>query len=339
MTLQQTFNNATGQNQALVQDGEYTAESVNGPREALTKDTKLKLSQIKRDEVTDKTYKIGEISQKTGLQKQPDGSWAPPKGGAKPAAKKGTAPDFKIGSDVKVKVNGGRPGKITEIRGDVVTVEMPAQGKLPARRDQYYKSDLEAAETKSAAKKEATKGEGRPLKHSGYPDQTPEENLQAWENSVKTEARTLGENQVLLQNDVGDVTFYSESNSAGIEKAESKGFKKMSLVRPDGSVKRHQGNNPAAKKEAETKKKGPALSKVSHFELDMARNQMNTTPDEDRMLDNFVTEMHEDRTSLEEIIKRQDGIFKRNEGIYPKEEKVYKSLREKIINHFLEAEK
>ena len=79
MTLQQTFNNATGQNQALVQDGEYTAESVNGPREALTKDTKLKLSQIKREAVTDKTYKIGEISQKTGLQKQPDGSWAEPR--------------------------------------------------------------------------------------------------------------------------------------------------------------------------------------------------------------------------------------------------------------------
>ena len=91
--------------------------------------------------------------------------------------------------------------------------------------------------------------------------------------------------------------------------------------------------------EAETKKKGPTLSKVSHFDLDIARNQMNTTPDEDRMLDYFVTEMHEDRTSLEEIIKRQDGIFKRNEGLYPKEEKVYKSLREKIINHFLEAEK
>lgn len=155
MTLQQTFNNATGQNQALVQDGEYTAESVNGPREALTKDTKLKLSQIKREAVTDKTYKIGEISQKTGLQKQPDGSWAPPKGGAKPAAKKDTAPDFKIGSDVKVKVNGGRPGKITEIRGDVVTVEMPAQGELPARRDQYYKSDLEAAGAKEPSKRES----------------------------------------------------------------------------------------------------------------------------------------------------------------------------------------
>lgn len=35
------------------------------------------------DLTNDTTYKVGEISRKTGLQKQPDGSWAPPKGQAK----------------------------------------------------------------------------------------------------------------------------------------------------------------------------------------------------------------------------------------------------------------
>lgn len=50
---------------------------------------------------------------------------------------------MEIGSPVKVKVNGGREGKIVGMRGDVVTVEMPASGNLPARRDTYYKSDLE----------------------------------------------------------------------------------------------------------------------------------------------------------------------------------------------------
>lgn len=35
------------------------------------------------DLTNDTTYKVGEISRKTGLQKQPDGSWAPPKTGAK----------------------------------------------------------------------------------------------------------------------------------------------------------------------------------------------------------------------------------------------------------------
>lgn len=36
----------------------------------------------KLQETEDVKYKTGDISQKTGLQKQPDGSWAPPKGGA-----------------------------------------------------------------------------------------------------------------------------------------------------------------------------------------------------------------------------------------------------------------
>lgn len=35
------------------------------------------------DLTNDTTYKVGEISRKTGLQKQPDGSWAPPKTGAR----------------------------------------------------------------------------------------------------------------------------------------------------------------------------------------------------------------------------------------------------------------
>lgn len=127
-----------------------------------------------QEETEDKVYQIGEISQKTGLQKTANG-WVQPKNGA-------------------------------------------------------------AGSTE--------KKEDKQLKHSRQPDQSPEENLAAWENSAKAEARILGENQVMLQNAMGDVTFYSEGNDEAIEKAESKGFKKMSLVRPDGSVKRHQGNNP-----------------------------------------------------------------------------------------------
>lgn len=47
--------------------------------EELTKDTKVRLSQIKDLGCTkDAKYKPGDISQKTGLQKQNDGTWAPP---------------------------------------------------------------------------------------------------------------------------------------------------------------------------------------------------------------------------------------------------------------------
>ena len=51
-------------------------------RPPLTGDTRIRLSQIKdlRGWIEDKrTYKPGEISEKTGLQKQPDGSWKEPK--------------------------------------------------------------------------------------------------------------------------------------------------------------------------------------------------------------------------------------------------------------------
>ena len=47
----------------------------------------------KLQETEDVTYKTGDISQKTGLQKQPDGSWAPPKKGANKSA--GNKPDAK----------------------------------------------------------------------------------------------------------------------------------------------------------------------------------------------------------------------------------------------------
>ena len=97
----------------------------------------------------------------------------------------------------------------------------------------------------------------------------------------------------------------------------------------NGWVKPKSGKQPESKPaEPET------LAKVSHDNLDVARNEMNTTPEEDQMLDYFVTEMHEDGTSLDEIIKRQDGIYERSNGAYPKEEKTYKSLREKIMNHY-----
>ena len=43
----------------------------------LTGDTRVRLSQIK-GLAEDRKYQVGEISQKTGLQKQPDGSWAEP---------------------------------------------------------------------------------------------------------------------------------------------------------------------------------------------------------------------------------------------------------------------
>lgn len=48
-----------------------------------TQDGRDEIAKLQAEEVEDVKYKTGDISQKTGLQKQPDGSWAPPKGGNK----------------------------------------------------------------------------------------------------------------------------------------------------------------------------------------------------------------------------------------------------------------
>lgn len=64
------------------EDDEDTDDSA--PRQ-LTGDTRLHLSQVK-----DRVYKPGEISQATGLQKQSDGSWAPPKNGVPKGATSAT---------------------------------------------------------------------------------------------------------------------------------------------------------------------------------------------------------------------------------------------------------
>lgn len=53
---------------------------IKRPRSQLTGETRIRLSQIKdlKTWVYDRKYKVGEISEKTGLQKQPDGSWKEP---------------------------------------------------------------------------------------------------------------------------------------------------------------------------------------------------------------------------------------------------------------------
>lgn len=72
------------------EDAEYTPESINEPREKLerqlTGDTRLRLSQVQ-----DRVYKIGEISQKTGMMKTEHGWVKPPKNGGKAAGSEKTA--------------------------------------------------------------------------------------------------------------------------------------------------------------------------------------------------------------------------------------------------------
>ena len=72
--------------------GDYSQDSA-APR--LTRDTKIRLSRIKREQTQDerRTYKIGEISEKTGLQKTANG-WREVKKGASPAGGKMSKEDL-----------------------------------------------------------------------------------------------------------------------------------------------------------------------------------------------------------------------------------------------------
>lgn len=95
------------------------------------------------------------------------------------------------------------------------------------------------------------------------------------------------------------------------------------------NLKEQHGDKYLAQQEATAQEFSPAdLAEVSRFDLEDLHTETNAA--EDKFLDNFITEMHEDRTPLNEIIERQDGIFERSEGRYPEEEKAYKSLREKL---------
>ena len=80
-----------------------------------TQDGRDELAKLQETE--DVKYKTGDISQKTGLQKQPDGSWAPPKNGAKAGkqskpAEENKKTEYKLGDQLKLKT-----GKIVEFAG------------------------------------------------------------------------------------------------------------------------------------------------------------------------------------------------------------------------------
>lgn len=203
-------------------------------------------TQDGRDKLAeDKTYQTGQISEKTGLQKQPDGSWKPPKGNASKSSLGGEAGSQSLRAAAK------------------------AVGEVNKAKTIKQKTEI--------------------LEEYGW---NSDDGGQTWTNTIN------GVNQKI---------------KADMQTGEFK------LVKPAGSE-----NKPA----------GADLSKVTHSDLDVARNKMNTTPEEDQMLDYFVTEMHEDNTGLDEIIKRQDGVFERSNGAYPEEEKTYKSLRDKIMKHY-----
>lgn len=371
----------------MVKADRYTADG----REAIIK--------AQEEETEDKVYQIGEISQKTGLQKTANG-WVKPKNGKQPGAKKEESkadPKSLAGTPMKkADLNSKDPYEITYSMKPDTASEAKEMDKISAfmqeetgatlrnaitARESFYKNTKnptpEQQEGLAALMKiqqklgygkpaegPALNGQKKTVSHQEYRDgpmygpagtktNKPNPNGVVAQHKQKLEA----EKHEAARRDAQAPSKKTEVNTPGLRKDVQEAIKRstpeeikayIKELRTPGSRMSRYFDNPdllanvyedELKKATENRPAEPEmLSKVSHDNLDVARNEMNTTPEEDQMLDYFVTEMHEDGTGLDEIIKRQDGIYERSNGAYPKEEKTYKSLREKIMNHYAKAQ-
>lgn len=93
-----------------------------------TADGRDQLNEALKADVEDRTYKTGEISEKTGLQKQPDGSWAPPKKGG-------------LGSGTGKKETENKPAENKEQEiNSRYEMEKAAKSITPEKADAFYKN-------------------------------------------------------------------------------------------------------------------------------------------------------------------------------------------------------
>ena len=132
-----------------------------------TQDGRDELAKLQETE--DVTYKTGDISQKTGLQKQPDGSWAPPKNGAKagkqskPAAKP-TTEELSTFKDI-VREFKKNPSKQTEqIMNEAKSHLMKNRGMTPEQLGKIGREVM--AESKPAAEKKPSIPTDKEVSHS-----------------------------------------------------------------------------------------------------------------------------------------------------------------------------
>lgn len=191
--------------------------------------------------VEDRTYQIGEISEKTGLQKTAEG-WVKPKSqqGNKSKEKntEKKAEHKPVDNWEETRMASGKiydtPDKSYRIieRKDIDTGESTFDIRN-LKNDRA--EDIKGIKSLEEAKAFAEKHYGD-TKENG----TKENNaVKQWEESAKKDAQKYKESMVIMQHPDGSVTAIRES-SPDIERAEYNGYEKISLVRPDGSVKRKQ---------------------------------------------------------------------------------------------------
>ena len=146
---------------------------------------------------------------------------------------------YKNGNETLVKLTGPGITKPT-IRRKSGSNPDPKLAKEIANMNHFEESKKAAQKAKREEALKADRREGE-ANAEAYRKATNEKALNEWTESAKKDAKAYNENMVVMQHPGGQTTAVREG-SPDVEKAEAKGYKKMSLVRPDGSVKTHEGN-------------------------------------------------------------------------------------------------
>ena len=104
-----------------------------------TQDGRDELNKALQADVQDVRYKTGDISQKTGLQKQPDGSWAPPKKGARAGANQKALETFN-------KMTGSNKSDFETLKSEYNRAHEKNTGKKPGERQLKAEQEQRAAD-------------------------------------------------------------------------------------------------------------------------------------------------------------------------------------------------
>lgn len=188
--------------------GNYANDAA-APR--LTRDTKIRLSRIKREQTQDerRTYKIGEISEKTGLQKTANG-WREVKKGASPAGGKMSKEDLtkRVGEMLKTdptmrKMVGAGPAP----KADPAKM---SKEQLTQRVSELMKTDKNLQKVVKAAggtipggKAQNAKQQASPIRKADFSSKNPAEIKRVYKPQTEAEAKEMNEISRFMKEETG----------------------------------------------------------------------------------------------------------------------------------------
>lgn len=188
-----------------------------------------------------RTYNIGEISEKTGLQKTANG-WVKPKKGTATKKEENTF------SNVVKEIGEKQFRKNLQEYEDGVDWTHMSLNEIEQELKNYNIDPLtfyyKTREGSNQSKIKSSSAEQEKRNKENGAEQAAQtikgQNLKKQERWAKEDAKALNENMFILQHSDGRATSVPQSYDDEMKRIESKGFKIKSLVHPDGSVERRE---------------------------------------------------------------------------------------------------